>query len=67
MAMIKVKKSFIDAHTGVNHPVGETFEATDERIAEINKVSPDLIEIVKKAGKRKAEVNAEKEAGVVND
>ena len=46
MAKIKVLESFKDIHTNVIHPVGEVFEATEERIAEIQSVNPNLIEVV---------------------
>jgi hypothetical protein len=46
MAKVKVLESFRDVHTGMIHPVGEVFEATEERIAEIQSVSADLIEVV---------------------
>ena len=46
MAKVKVVESFIDVHTRELHPVGEVFEATDERIAEIQSVSANLIEVV---------------------
>ena len=46
MAKIKVMMSFIDIHTKNRHPVGEVFEATEERIAEINAVNPNLIQVI---------------------
>lgn len=46
MAKIKVMMSFIDIHTKNRHPVGEVFEATPERIAEIQSVDPNLIQVI---------------------
>ena len=46
MAKVKVMESFIDVHTKALHNVGEVFEATEERIAEIQSVSAKLIEVV---------------------
>ena len=46
MAKVKVLESFMDVHTRAFHPVGEVFEATKERIAEIQSVGADLIEVV---------------------
>lgn len=46
MAKIKVMMSFIDIHTKNRHPVGEVFEATPERIAEIQSVDPKLIQVI---------------------
>lgn len=51
MAKVKVLDSFVDVHTRKVHPVGEVFEATEERIAEIQSVNPDLIEVVEPAKK----------------
>lgn len=46
MVKVKVLMSFEDIHTKKIHPVGEVFEATEERIAEIQSVSAKLIEVV---------------------
>ena len=46
MARIKVLMPFIDIHTKNRHGVGEVFEATPERVAEIQSVNPDLIQIM---------------------
>jgi hypothetical protein len=51
MAKVKVLESFMDVHTKALHPVGEVFEATEERIAEIRSVNPDLIEVLSDAKK----------------
>mgnify|MGYP003303251170 CR=1 FL=1 len=56
MVKIKVLKSFIDKYTGMNHPEGEVFEATPERIAEIQKVDRNLIEVMKERPVKKKEV-----------
>ena len=49
MAKIKVMMAFIDAHTLTRHPEGEVFEATPERVAEIQSVNPDLIQVIPEA------------------
>ena len=46
MARIKVLKPFIDIHTKNRHIVGEVFEATPERVAEICAVDPSLIQVI---------------------
>lgn len=46
MAKIKVMMPFVDIYTKNRHPVGEVFEATPERIAEICAVDPCLIQVV---------------------
>lgn len=46
MAKVKVLESFKDVHTHAFHPVGEVFEATEERIAEIQSVNKNLIEVM---------------------
>jgi hypothetical protein len=46
MVKVKVLEPFVDIHTKNRHPVGEVFEATSERIAEICAVDPALIQIV---------------------
>ena len=46
MARIKVLKPFIDTHTKNRHLVGEVFEATPERVAEICAVDPSLIQVI---------------------
>lgn len=61
MAKVKVLASFIDAHSGKNHPVGEVFEATDARIAEIQKVDAGLIQVMKERPAKK-----QKEVGEIN-
>ena len=53
MAKVKVLDSFVDVHTRKVHPVGEVFEATEERIAEIQSVNADLIEVVAEAPAKK--------------
>lgn len=61
MAKVKVLESFMDVHTKALHPVGEVFEATEERIAEIQYVNADLIEIV--AGTEAPAKKTRKKAG----
>jgi hypothetical protein len=46
MAKVKVMMSFGDRHTKQMHPVGEVFEASEERILEIKSVDPDLIQVI---------------------
>lgn len=46
MAKIKVLMSFIDIHTDKRHHVGEVFEASEERISEIQSVDPNLIQVI---------------------
>lgn len=46
MAKVKVLETFMDIHTKALHTVGEVFEATEERIAEIQSVKSSLIEVV---------------------
>lgn len=55
--LVKVKNPFIDKYTNYHYEIGETFEATEERIAEINSVDENLIEVVKT--KRKKEVKVD--------
>ena len=43
---VKVIKEFTDVHTDKVHKVGEEFECTDERFAEIMKVSKKLVKKV---------------------
>lgn len=46
MAKVKVLESFVDIHTKALHPCGEVFEATEERIVEIQSVNKGLIEVM---------------------
>lgn len=46
---VKVLKEFTDVHSGKVHPVGETFECTQERLDEINSVSKSLVKTVRTA------------------
>lgn len=46
MVKVKVMTAFVDRHTKHRHPVGEVFEATEERISEINAVNPKLIQVI---------------------
>lgn len=45
--MIKVLKEFYDLKEGVLRQVGESFEATEERFAEIKEHLPDYVELEK--------------------
>lgn len=49
MAKIKVMMPFTDRHTKEKHSVGEVFEASAERIAEISAVNPALIQVIAEA------------------
>lgn len=55
-----VRKDFFDLKKKVDRKVGEEFDATKERIDEINAVDPTLIE-VKQVKPRKKAKEAEKE------
>lgn len=46
MARIKVLRPFVDIHTKNRHDVDEIFEATPDRVAEIQSVDPDLIQVL---------------------
>lgn len=46
MARIKVLRPFIDIHTKNRHDVDEVFEATPARVAEIQSVDPNLIQVL---------------------
>ena len=43
---LKVKRRFIDRHTGKVHERGECFTANKERLKEIQSVSTELVEVV---------------------
>lgn len=45
--MIKVLKEFYDLKEGVLRQVGESFEATEERFAELKEHLPDYVELEK--------------------
>lgn len=45
--MVKVLKEFYDLKEGVVRQVGESFEATEERFAEIKEHLPDYVELEK--------------------
>lgn len=45
--MIKVLKEFYDLKEGVVRQVGESFEATEERFAELKERLPDYVELEK--------------------
>lgn len=53
MLSVRVEESFIDTHTGEVHPLGEVFEATEERVEEIRDVNSRLISIIEKKRKVK--------------
>lgn len=57
MVKVEVKEEFVDKHTGKLHPVGEVFECTEDRLQEIQSVSPAFVvrvaDPVKKAKSRK--------------
>ncbi|VKF56722.1 Uncharacterised protein [Streptococcus pneumoniae] len=50
--MIKVLKEFYDLKEGVLRQVGESFEATEERFAEIKERLPDYVELKKSSRSR---------------
>lgn len=43
---VKVLKEFVDKYSQQLHKVGDTFEADENRIAEINQVSDKLIQVI---------------------
>ena len=45
--MIKVLKEFYDLKEGILRQVGESFEATEERFAELKEHLPDYVELEK--------------------
>lgn len=42
----EVKERFIDKHTDQVHHVGDILEVTEERLAEIQKVSDKLVQVI---------------------
>lgn len=50
--MIKVLKEFYDLKEGVLRQVGERFEATEERFAELKEHLPDYVELEKSSRSR---------------
>lgn len=52
---VRVLKEFTDIHTRHLHKVGEEFECTDERLAEIEKVSKKLVKKVETTARKKSE------------
>ncbi|CIN74279.1 MULTISPECIES: hypothetical protein [Streptococcus] len=50
--MIKVLKEFYDLKEGVLRKVGERFEATEERFAELKEHLPDYVELEKSSRSR---------------
>lgn len=61
MMQVIVKKEFVDKHTKMLHRVGETFELTDKRLAEIQKVDKDMVQVVKPAPVSSTSENSKKE------
>ena len=61
--MIKVLKEFYDLKEGILRQVGESFEATEERFAELKEGLPDYVEWEKSSrssvSKEVASVNEE--------
>ena len=50
--MIKVLKEFYDLKEGILRQVGESFEATKERFAELKERLPDYVELEKSSRSR---------------
>ncbi|WP_449160832.1 hypothetical protein [Streptococcus sp.] len=50
--MIKVLKEFYDLKEGILRQVGESFEATEERFAELKERLPDYVELEKSSRSR---------------
>ena len=46
---VKVLEKIRDKHTGEIHKVGDVFKVTKKRLAEIESVSKDLVEVIEKA------------------
>lgn len=46
MMQVKVNKEFVDIHTKKLHPVGEVFEVDDKRLAEIQKVDKNMVQVI---------------------
>ena len=53
--MIKVLKEFYDLKEGILRQVGESFEATEERFAELKERLPDYVELEKSSRSRSSE------------
>lgn len=53
MIKVKVKKEFHDRYTGKKRKVGETFDVTYDRLAEIRRSGNDYVEVVKAEEKEK--------------
>lgn len=43
---VKVKKEFKDIHTNEIHSVGEILEITETRLAEIQKVDKNMVQVI---------------------
>lgn len=63
MAKVKVMMPFTDRHTKEKHSVNEVFEASAERIAEINAVNPNLIQVIPDEAVVEAPKRKRKKAG----
>lgn len=46
---VKVLEKFRDKHTGEIHKVDDVLKVTKKRLAEIESVSKDLVEVIEKA------------------
>lgn len=46
-----VRKDFIDVHTDALHECGELMDVTEERLKEIQRIDPGLVEVVKERKK----------------
>ena len=50
---VRVLKQFVDIHTNEVHAVGQVFEASEDRVKEIQSKDGDLIEVVRTPRSRK--------------
>lgn len=47
MIKVKVKKEFLDRYTGTKRKIGEEFDVTYDRLAEIRRSGSDYVAVVK--------------------
>lgn len=53
MIKVEAKKGFLDRHTGKTRKVGEKFDVTYDRLAEIRRSGKDYVAVVKAESKEK--------------
>lgn len=64
---VKVNKEFVDKHTGELHKVGEIFEVTDKRLAEIQKVDKDMVQVAEPAPVSSTSDDSKEKKGMKKD